>query len=231
MAQTAARMNSLRMVLTAWVILLFVLFYGVSIRQVGFSIHESDNAYHVSVGLHPFLLGWSIIAVFLFLAIMHIEGQTSEDGMPGLRRRFLAFLIDFIFSLAVTSTFAAMIALLIEYSHATQFTWSFERNYSLPTDNTILFPLVVLTMALMFLYFVWPLTRGKQTVGAFIMRLSTTPPFGDKGCFTFRDAAQRVWFEFRGLTLFAVFRPGLDGQGRTWYDRETNCKVRLIRYQ
>jgi uncharacterized RDD family membrane protein YckC len=231
MAQTAARMNSLRMALTAWVILLFVLFYGVSIRQVGFSIHESDNAYHVSVGLHPFLLGWSIIAVFLFLAIMHIEGQTSEDGMPGLRRRFLAFLIDFIFSLAVTSTFAAVIALLIEYSHARQFTWSFERNYSLPTDNTILFPLVVLTMALMFLYFVWPLTRGKQTVGAFIMRLSTTPPFGDKGCFTYREAARRVWFEIRGLTLFAVIKPNLDGQGRTWYDRETNCRVRLIRFQ
>ncbi|HXC46793.1 MAG TPA: RDD family protein [Candidatus Sulfotelmatobacter sp.] len=224
-------MNSLRMVLTAWVILLFVLFYRISIRQIGFSIHKSDDAYHVSVGSHPFLLGWSIIAVFLFLAIMHIEGQTSEDGMPGLRRRFLAFLIDFIFSLAVTSTFAAMIALLIECSHARRFTWSFERSYSLPTDNTILFPLVVLTMALMFLYFVWPLTRGKQTVGAFIMRLSTTPPFGNKGRFTFREAARRVWFEFRGFTLFAVIKPNLDGQGRTWYDRETNCRVRLIRFQ
>jgi hypothetical protein len=69
MAQTAAGMNSLQMVLTVRVILLFVLFYRVSIRQVGFSINESGDAYHVSVGSHPFLLGWSIIAVFLFLAI------------------------------------------------------------------------------------------------------------------------------------------------------------------
>ena len=231
MTQPSARMNLLRMVLAIWVLLIFVLFYRFSIRQIGFSISGEDGAYHASAGSHPIFLGWSIIAVILFLAIMHIEGEISEDGTPGLKRRFLAFLIDFFFSLAVTSTFAAMIALLIEYSNAKQFTWSFERNYRLATDNTILLPLVVLTMALMFLYFVWPLTKGKQTVGAFIMRISTTPPFGDKGRFTFREAARRVWFEFRGLTLFAVIKPNLDGQGRTWYDRETNCRVKLIRYQ
>jgi hypothetical protein len=153
MTQPSARMNLLRMVLAIWVLLIFVLFYRFSIRQIGFSISGKDGAYHASAGSHPVLLGWSIIAVILFLAIMHIEAETSEDGIPGLRRRFLAFLIDFLFSLAVTSTFAAMIALLIEYSHAKQFAWSFERNYSLPTDNTILFPLVVLTMALMFSLF------------------------------------------------------------------------------
>ncbi|HET7106397.1 MAG TPA: RDD family protein [Candidatus Acidoferrum sp.] len=231
MTQPSARMNLLRMVLAIWVLLVFALFYHFSISQIGFSISGKDGAYHASAGSHPVLLGWSIIAVILFLALMHIEAETFDDGIPGLRRRFLAFLIDFLFSLAVTSTFAAMIALLIEYSHTKQFAWNFERNYSLPTDNAILLPLVVLTMTLMFLYFVWPLTKGKQTVGAFIMRLSTTPPFGDKGCFTFREAARRVWFEFRGLTLFAVFKPSLDGQGRTWYDRETNCRVRLIRFQ
>lgn len=231
MTQPSARMNLLRMVLAIWVLLVFVLIYQFSIRQIGFSISGKDGTYHVSAGSHPVLLGWSIIAIILFLAVMYIEAETSEDGIPGLKRRFLAFLIDFLFSLAVFSTFTVMIALLIEYSYTKQFAWSFERDYSLPTDSTVLPSLVILTMALMFLYFVLPLTKGKQTVGAFIMRLSTTPPFGDKGCFTFRDAARRVWFEFRGLTLFAVFKPSLDGQGRTWYDRETNCRVRLIRFQ
>ncbi|HET6931685.1 MAG TPA: RDD family protein [Candidatus Acidoferrum sp.] len=229
MAQPAAGMNSLRRALAVWVILIFVLFYRFSISQI--AVQGGDGAYHVSAGSHPILLAWSIIAIVLFFASVYIEGTATEDGIPSLGRRFLAFLIDFFFSLAVISTFAAVIALLIEYSHTRQFAWSFERNYSLPTDDMILLPLLVLTMVLMFFYFVWPLTKGKQTVGAFIMRLSTTPPFGDKGCFTFREAARRVWFEFRGLTLFAVFKPGLDAQGRTWYDRETNCRVRLIKFQ
>ena len=83
-------------------------------------------------------------------------------------------------------------------------------------------------MGMMFLYFVFPLTRGRQTIGCFIMRLRTTPPLGDAGRFTFRAAVQGAFYEFRGLYNVLIHRWKLDDKGRTWYDVETNCKVVLI---
>jgi hypothetical protein len=85
-------------------------------------------------------------------------------------------------------------------------------------------------LALMVLYFAFPLTRGRQTVGCFIMRIKVTPPLGDRGRFTFREAFRRTYYEFNGLSPFLWLSKDwdMDGHGRTWYDIKSDCSVVLV---
>jgi uncharacterized RDD family membrane protein YckC len=125
-------------------------------------------------------------------------------------------------------TLVALVPLWLEAARTGHFTWHFQRDYAVSTDGVFALPSVLGFLALMVLYFVFPLTRGKQTVGCFIMRLKVTPPFGDGGCFTFPNALKRTYYEFSGLATFLTRKWDRDGQGRTWYDIQTNCTVVLI---
>jgi len=224
-----AKMGLLRAMAAVWVALSLPLEYLFSGGEVGFSSHWQGGSGYVAAGSHPVLLAWSVGGIGLFAVLLKLEAKESPDGIPSGWRRFGAFLIDFWFSIAILAPFGGLVPLLIEAKRTGQFSWHFVRDYSVPNDE-ILIPLVLITLALMFLYFAWPLTRGKQTVGSFIVRIRTTPPYGDRGAFTLREAIRRIWFEIKGLTLLWGAKSGRDGQGRTWYDRKTNCSVILIKY-
>ena len=231
MPTPAVKMHLLRGTMAVWILLSFVLPYVFSIGDVGFSAQWKNGKSQVSASSHPVFLVWSVIGAALFLLLMNVTTIESPAGIPSMKRRFLAFLIDFWFSLMVLTSLEGMLPLWLEGVRTGHFSWQFERDYSVPSDAFILFPLVLSTMSLMLLYFVWPLTKGKQTVGGFILRLRVAPPFGNRGAFTFREAVRRIWFEFRGISPFSWLKQGRDSLGRTWYDRETNCQVILIKYE
>jgi RDD family protein len=223
-------MNLLRAVVAFWFLLSFVVQYVFSVGEVGFVAHSKDGQMHVSAGSHPVFLVWSAIGLVSFLVLMRMKAEETFDGIPSLKRRFLALVIDFSFSVTVITSLAAMLPLWLESMRTGHFSWHFSRDYSLPADEIFIVPEVLLSMGLTLLYFVWPLTKGKQTVGCFILRLRVTPPYGDRGVFTFRQALQRTWCEFKGLCSLLRIGEQRDSDGRTWYDRETNCTVILIRY-
>jgi hypothetical protein len=224
-------MNLLRALVAFWFLLSFVIEYVFSVGEVGYAVHRSDGKAQVSAGSHPAFLVWAAVGLLLYFLLMRLNAEEAPDGVPTLRRRFLAFIIDFLFSLAIVTSFGGMLSLWVESVRTGHFSWHFARDYSVPTDDIFALPLVFLAMGLMFFYFVLPLMKGRQTIGCFILRLRVTPPFGDRGVFTFREALKRTWYEFKGLCSLLRVREPRDGQGRTWYDRETNCSVVLIRYQ
>ena len=199
--------------------------------QIGFSFHSHGGVTYVAGGARPAFLAWVIVATILLLTLLSFRAENAPDGIPSLGRRYAASIIDFFFVLGILAPVGGMLALWIEAARTGRFVWQFERDYYVGTDELIGVPLVLISLALMFLYFVWPLTKGKQTVGCFILRLKTTPPFGNQGAFTFRQAVRRVWFEFQGGLSILQLREGRDGQGRTWYDQKTNCTVLLVRYE
>lgn len=205
----------------------FVVIHFYDVGQVGDSMQWKDGNTAISAGSHPATLLWAAIAIALFLLLMIREPEAVAAGIPTRKRRVFAFLVDFWFSLLTVSTVGALIPLSIEAVRTGHFVWHFQRNYSVDTDalsalSSLLF------MALMVLYFVFPLTRGRQTVGCFIMRLRVTPPFGDEGRFTLRAALMRSFYSFVGLTSILTRNWDRDGQGRTWYDRRTGCTVVLV---
>ena len=230
MLRSAKKKNLLRGILAGWVLLGAFLPCFFAVGETGYSFHTKDGASQVSAGSSPIFLTWSCIALILFMAMLNTRAEETAVGIPSMARRWAAFFVDFWFSLTVLSSITGLVPLLIEGARTGHFVWQFSRDYSVATDELVGIPLVLLAMALMFLYFAWPLTKGKQTVGGFILRLRTTPPFGDRGVFTLREALRRVWFEFRGCCSFLRWRTR-DSEGRTWYDQETNCTVVLIQYE
>jgi uncharacterized RDD family membrane protein YckC len=223
-------MNLLRVFAASWVALSFLLEYRFSAGVIGFSSQWHNGKGYVAAGSHPALLAWALVSVALFALLLRLEVEETPAGIPSRRRRFLSFLIDFWFSLAILASLGGVIPVLLEGMRTGRFAWHFSRNYSVPSDEIEVL-LILITLAFMFLYFVLPLTKGKQTVGCFIMRLRVTPPFGLRGAFTFRQAARRVWMEFAGTASIFGRGSDRDSQGRTWYDRETDSTVILIKYE
>jgi len=231
MLKPGIRLNLLRAIAGLWIFLNFALDYVFRVGEVGYTAQSKNGQTHISAGSHPATLAWCAVAIALFLVVIMIKPGETPDGVPSLGRRFLAFIIDFLSSLTIVATFGGLLVLWIEATRTGHFSWHFARDYSVPSDEILALPLVLLSMVLMWLYFTWPLTKGRQTLGCFILRLKVTPPFGDRGAFTFREAIRRTWYEFQGLCSPLRIREGRDSSGRTWYDRETNCTVVLIRYE
>jgi uncharacterized RDD family membrane protein YckC len=220
--------KSLRLACLGFVGLSFAPEYVFDIPLVGDSIASKNGSVSVSAGSHPAVLLWATAALVIFVVLMLRGTRTVTAAVPKLRRRISAFLIDFWFSLTMLSAIWALIPLCLEANRTGKFQWYFKRDYLVSTDNQFVIPGVFAYMALMFLYFAFPLIRGKQTVGCFIMRLQVLPPFGDRGRFTLRQALRRTFYEFFGLSnvLFGGWK--VDSEGRTWCDRETNCSVVLL---
>jgi RDD family protein len=219
--------NILRLASLVLVGLSFVVSHKYHIGQVGDSMVWKNGETSISAGSHPAMLLWSAIAIALFTLLMVKEPNEVVEGVPTYKRRIFAFVIDFWFSLLTLSAIGALLPLSLEAARTGHFAWYFQRNYSVGTDGLSAVS-IPLTMALMILYFAFPLTRGRQTVGCFIMRLRVAPPFGDHGRFTFRAALRRAFYAFFGLCSILTRKWDRDGQGRTWYDRETDCTVVLV---
>jgi len=216
----------LRLVSLIWVGLSFILIHYYDLGQVGDSMQWKDGKTAISAGSHPAMLLWSAVAVGLFILLMVKEPSAVIEGVPTRKRRIFAFVIDFWFSLLTLSAVGAIIPLLLETVRTGHFTWHFKRDYSTDTDGLAAF-LSLVFMAMMVLYFAFPLTRGRQTVGYFILRLKLTPPFGTEGRFTLKAALIRTYYAFTGgITVFRNW--DRDGQGRTWYDRKTNSTVVFV---
>ena len=198
MLRLTAKMNLLRAVAAFWLGLSIILTYLFSASAVGFNSHSEGRKGYMAAGSHPALLAWSAFSIVLVAVLFRLKVEEIPDGISSSWRRFFAFLMDFWFSLAIVASLGGVVPLWIESRRTGHFAWHFERNYSVPSDAFGV-PLVFIGLALMFLYFAWPLTKGKQTVGCFILRLRVAPPFGLSGAFTFQQAVRRVWMEFRGM--------------------------------
>jgi uncharacterized RDD family membrane protein YckC len=205
----------------------FVIIRSFNVGQVGDSMEWKNGDTSISAGSHPAMLLWTALAIALFSLLMVKEPNAVTEGIPTRKRRVFAFAIDFWFSLLTISSVGALIPLWLEAVRTGHFMWHFQRDYSVNTDSLSLLWSLLL-MVLMFLYFAFPLTRGRQTVGCFIMRLRVTPPFGDEGRFTLKAALLRTFWAFVGLTSMLTRNRDRDEQGRTWYDRRTGCEVVLV---
>lgn len=198
---------------------------------IGGSAEWSTQSTHVSASASPLAIVWSVFNVLLYVALAVHTPLVRTNGIPAWWRRLLASLIDFFFFLFTVAPFLALIDLELEARRTGQFVWHFERDYAVQTDFTVGLPMIFISFALLLLYFVFPLTKGKQTVGCFLMRTKVTPPFGIEGSLTWRGAGLRIWFAVRGIGFFwRWLRPRRDADGNTSYDIESNTRVMSVQY-
>lgn len=200
-----------------------------SVHQVGYSFVSKNGETFVSAGTSPTLVGLAILGVILYTVLMLQRDDVDICDPAALWRRGAAFAVDFYFGLLVTSSLGALLPVTAEAARTGHFAWQFERNYATSHDAWFGFPFVLIAMVLFFLYFALPLTRGRQTVGCYLMGTKVTPPFGDEGAFTLRQAVIRTFYEFVGLCGWFSGRLKNDAEGRNWVDRRTGCRVVRVR--
>lgn len=173
---------------------------------------------------------FSVLGIVLVFVLMRQELQVGDSRIAPLWRRYVAFLIDFWFSLFVFANVTAMAPLLLEAERTGSFQWRFERDYSVPSDWTMAV-LILICIATMVAYYVSPLANRRQTVGFWRLRIATVSSGGMVVALPLSTVFRRAYMEFSGLfSPFSVWRvaKGRDPEGRTAYDRETGFMV--IRY-
>jgi uncharacterized RDD family membrane protein YckC len=200
-------------------------------KGIGATAQWKNGAATVAASSSPLSVTWSALGVLLFVVLIVGRQQVKISGIPAWWRRVLASCVDFYFFVLTVAPISALLDLELEARRTGHFAWHFDRAYVVETDVVVGVPMVLLCLALLFLYFVFPLTRGRQTVGCFVMKTKVTPPFGDQGLFTWRTAARRTWYEVQGICrLTLLLRPKRDAEGNTWYDIESDCRVVSVDY-
>jgi uncharacterized RDD family membrane protein YckC len=205
--------------------------FYLSSNQIGFSSYEGSDKVEVSAGSNPAVIVWAVLVICLYIALLKSSASTELVGPAKMLRRALSFQIDFLVFVLASSAISALIPLEVEARRVGHFEWSFARDYMVSSDSVI-WPLAFLALIEFFLYAVYPLTKGKQTIGEYVMRIKVLPPFGVAGRFTWDAAMKRVWYSFLGAGLWPyTLAKKVDRNGQTWYDRKTDCSVVLVDYK
>jgi len=178
-------------------------------------------------GSSPVVVFLCILGILLFIFLMTREVHIEAFQPSSLRRRFVAFLFDCWFLLLTVVGVSSLLHLLLEAQRSGTFRWRFEQESGVGPDGADAV-LILVNLTVMFMYFVIPLARRRQTVGQWLFSLATVSAGGTVLYLPFSTALWRIFMEFRGLTSPWRFWKGTDAQGRTWYDRETGFIV--VRY-
>jgi len=182
----------------------FVWFYWLQKNSLGYSSETKNGVTHVVAGSSPFVVSLSILGIIFFIFLMTREVLIETSYAASLRRRFVAFLFDCWFLLLTVVGVSSLLHLLLEAQRSGTFRWRYEQESGVGPDGADAV-LILVNLTVMFLYFVIPLARRRQTVG--------------------QTALWRTFMAFRGLISPWRFLKETDVQGRTWYDRETGFTV------
>ena len=205
----------------------FVWFYWFQKNPVGYSSETRNGVTHVVAGSSPAMVSLSIMGILLFAFLMTREVHVETVQAASIRRRFVAFLFDCRFLLLTVAGTSSLLHLLIEALRSGTFRWRYEQESGVGPDGADTL-LILVNLIVMLMYFVIPLARRRQTVGQWLLRLTTVSAGGGVLYLPFSTALWRTYMASRGL--FSPWRllKETDAQGRTWYDRETGFIV--VRY-
>jgi hypothetical protein len=208
-------------------VLSFIWFYWFQKASVGYSSVTIDGITHVVAGTTPATVLLSTIGIFLFTFLMVRRVRVETFRPSSITRRFVAFLFDCWFLMLTVVGASSMLHLLLEAQRSGSFRWQYERE-SGAAPNGADVVIVLINLPVMFMYFVAPLARRRQTVGHWVFRLATVSAGGSLLYLPFSTAVWRTFMAFRGLISPWRFLKETDAEGRTWYDRETGFTV--VRY-
>ena len=202
----------------------FIWLYWFQNKPVGFSSETKNGVTHVVAGSSPVISILSIMGIVLFIFLMTKEVRVETIQASSLKRRFAAFIFDIWFMFLTVVGVSSLLHLLLQAHRSGIFQWHYEFEDSSSPDLADAV-IVLINLTVMFMYFVIPLARRKQTVGQWLFRLATVSAGGSALYLPFSIALWRTFMAFRGLISPWRFLRETDSQGRTWYDRETGFIV------
>jgi hypothetical protein len=200
-----------------------VWFYWFRKNPVGFVSETKNGVTGAVASSSPVAVSLSILGIALFIYVM-TRGVPVETFQPAsLKRRFVAFVFDCWYLLLTVIGASSLFHLVLEAQRSGTFRWQYEARTG-GSDGADA-ALVLTNLVVMFMYFVVPLARRRQTVGQWLLRLATVSGARGVVYVPYPTALWRTFLELRGLVSPWRFLKETDAQGRTWYDRETGFTV------
>jgi RDD family len=157
--------------LTAFIVCAIILSAMVWASRGGsVSAQRYNNDYIMRASLSPIaLIGGICLGLFAFLFRSKNQPLHYIPRVP-LWRRLISFYIDIIIALAIAVPFDILLILLVESFYTGKFSWQFQRQGVRDYDATFGIFATFLTMGWFLFYLSYPIAKGRQTIGHFIMR-------------------------------------------------------------
>ena len=108
------------------------------------------------------------LLVFLFFYRQQAT-EIDRKNTVGVWRRFGAFYLDFMFVLMALAPLAAIPMIVAEAGITGQFQWSFEREFSRPSDSGYLLPGIFCIFLGLYYYFYKHGQLNKPTIGQYVL--------------------------------------------------------------
>lgn len=187
--------------------------------SLGFSSETVDGRTSISGGTHPALICFAIVLMLLYTNVMLAEAPTTGNSYPGVFRRFVAFYVDFFFSMLTIAPLIGIIPMLVEWKTTSVFEWSFERNTSSPSDPLVLAISMLVTSLTLVLWYSLPLVLGKPSPGCLVLRYQIVS--AEVKPIPWRTAISRVLLGFIAAcgALIAPFVARDRKKGQFWLDK------------
>ena len=184
-------------------LILFVLFVGISYFSdggvgVSLSCENGNCLVAASSSIFSVIIGGLL---FYFGLKFPRASRAKTDKRAGFWRRLGAMIIDFTTVVIVFTPVLALPTLIAEYIYTDSFAWAFERSFTRPTDNYIIFPSVALLFAALIYYFYRFTLQSKPTLGQYVLGYSI---FANKGIMSKSDAQKRTGLAALGAFLWPI---------------------------
>ena len=161
----------------------------------------------------------SIVLLIILLRYSQISSSAVTNNPVRLRRRLAAVFIDFLVVIMITAPLASLVTLLIESIYTGSFQWSFEREFSRPTDSLIILEIFVIFF-LLFYYFYKHLLVNRQTAGQYVLGYKIIKDSNEP-----REPryGRRVLYSFVGLCIWPItlFQSFGNPNKIMWWDNST----------
>ena len=193
----------------------------------GLSQTWTNGQYRFSGGTSPLLLLLSVWFLTLYVLLNRGKPVLVGRPLPGIIRRFVAFLLDFVVAMLIFTPVLGIVPTVVEWRRTRVFQWHFERTFLAPADSLLVNSLMGAIAILLFLYFLLPLVRRRPSPGTCILGYQVIADEG--GAIKFDTAILRMFLGFIALLVWPISASlGRDRQnGKYWVDRV--FKTRAVR--
>ncbi len=187
--------------------------------SLGVSAEWSDGHYRIAGGTAPWAIAYSVGIVALYVWLMYARSALSQNVVPGLVRRWLAFWMDFVLGIMAVAPILGLIPMCAEWNRTGVFAWSFERTIPQTGDKLDIAVTTLIGVASILVFYALPLYRHRPSPGSCIAGYQVTVV--GENPLTLRQSLLRTLLGFvaAATPYLAPFLKRNGRQGQFWLDR------------
>ena len=193
----------------------------------GLSVVTTNGQTSVTGGTTPMLIGMSILVWLLYWIVLDGDEPFLAKKPAGVIRRFMAAFVDLFLAIFGLSGLSGIFPVLVEWRITGEFAWQIERDYARSSDSILLWSGLPLIFAGLVLYFAYPMTRGRTTIGEYLWGYRVLRE-GKPEHLPWKRALARSLADFGALSSWPVTLLMKRRPGQIWTDTAFGTKAVVV---